>query len=689
MINLSFILYLWILATTSLLAKDVKRSVLALWDSHELTSSGSMRYTNTKIHMHAELILNHLGLKLDYIDLAKGIPKNLHSSKFMNKYDYIITWFSDDSILEPVKYIKWLERQHQSGKKILLLGQLGFLEDNKKKEVEIKLINSFLNKIGFKITGSTLGESNRFSPVFHRERKDSEFERDFRNEMGFVLDLMITDNKRIKKWTSARSDILKREIPVAFSFKNGAFASSGYEIFMNPNTFSTQWRINPYEFFTEAFGIKPFPVPDTTTRCGKRIFYSHIDGDGFINVSGIDKKSLSAKIIKDEIIDVYKVGIGVSVIVAEISPKFKGNAEAMNLAKSIFQLENVEAASHTYTHPLSWSQNPTEIEQDTYLGAGNRRKGPIVAYPVFGNKLDYKKETLDSLNFINKELTQENKKTKTLYWSGSCIPPLAAIELLEKKGYLHLNGGDSRFDSAFPSLGKVAPIYRKVGRYTQVYASTTNENLFTNLWSENYGGFSKALETFQNTEAPNRVKPINIYYHFYSGEKLSSLKALKKLYDWSVKQNINPVYPSEFIKIARDFEKVEIEEIKEDNFRIKNLHNLKTLRMKFKYKYPDLKKSENILGYKLVNKDIYFHIGKESRATLVLSSEKPVQPYVEECNGNIESISINKENKTVHTIFKKPNFLKEGGVIKNLNGFTKVSTGSNEYNSSSFGEVRF
>jgi hypothetical protein len=38
------------------------------------------------------------------------------------------------------------------------------------------------------------------------------------------------------------------------------------------------------------------------------------------------------------------------------------------------------------------------------------------------------------------------------------------------------------------------------------------------------------------TEKPYRIKPINIYYHFYSGSKLAAFNALKEVYDWAIKQ---------------------------------------------------------------------------------------------------------------------------------------------------------
>ena len=49
-----------------------------------------------------------------------------------------------------------------------------------------------------------------------------------------------------------------------------------------------QWYINPFELFREAFQTDALPKPDTTTLSGRRIYYSHVDGDGWRNVTQIE-----------------------------------------------------------------------------------------------------------------------------------------------------------------------------------------------------------------------------------------------------------------------------------------------------------------------------------------------------------------------------------------------------------------
>ncbi|MFO1435125.1 MAG: hypothetical protein U1F34_01650 [Gammaproteobacteria bacterium] len=58
------------------------------------------------------------------------------------------------------------------------------------------------------------------------------------------------------------------------------------------------------------------------------------------------------------------------------------------------------------------------------------------------------------------------------------------------------------------------------------------------------------------TERPRRLKPINIYYHTYSASKPAALAALHKVYQYALKQNVLPIYASEFIRKAQNFNNI-------------------------------------------------------------------------------------------------------------------------------------
>ena len=113
---------------------------------------------------------------------------------------------------------------------------------------------------------------------------------------------------------------------------------------------------------------------------------------------------------------------------------------------------------------------------------------------------------------------------KLYLWSGNTTPFEGAIRATRAAGVRNLNGGDSRFDQDYPSVIYVPPIGREIGAERQIYAVNSNENTYTNDWTGPYFGFFMLQQTLDNTEKPRRLKPFNLYYHMYSGEKPAALR---------------------------------------------------------------------------------------------------------------------------------------------------------------------
>src|SRR2546427_737140 len=103
-----------------------------------------------------------------------------------------------------------------------------------------------------------------------------------------------------------------------------------------------------------------------------------------------------------------------------------------------------------------------------------------------------------------------------------------------------MNGGDTAITRSNPSLTEVRSWGLRKGGHLQIYAPVTNENIYTNLWHGPFYGFERVIETFEMTEAPRRLKAVDIYYHSYSASKQASIKALHRIYQWALAQRLNP-----------------------------------------------------------------------------------------------------------------------------------------------------
>ena len=129
------------------------------------------------------------------------------------------------------------------------------------------------------------------------------------------------------------------------------------------------------------------------------------------------------------------------------------------------------------------------------------------------------------------------------------MPWELAVHLTRVAGVQNINGGDTRFDPEFPSYASVAPIGRQVGKERQIYVSTSNENTYTDSWTQNYSAFRYLRKTLDNSETPLRLKPFTIYYHMYSGERDASLRSLLSNFDYARHTGYHTDYRLQFLRI--------------------------------------------------------------------------------------------------------------------------------------------
>jgi polysaccharide biosynthesis protein PelA len=642
-----FLIFSW----PSLKAEVFKNKVLAFWDSTEFSRED---YTLSPTHQYIELIFNHYGLHLEYVDINKVDINKLSKKKNLLKYHGIISWFEDDDFKGNAKdYVKLLIKANRLNLKVLLMGELGFLENKKSQKEGLLLAKQLLDQLKLKYVDQYIDNPLLLTIAKMKSPFLVEFERPLSKEVGKIRGI-ISKSKKNKTWLSIQVKEEARPFQAIVLGDWGGLVQNSYGVFRHPITFRAEWRVNPFELVKKSFSLEERPFPDYTTLCGRRILFIHIDGDGFINISNVDRTSLSGKVILDEIIDEYSLPSSVSIVASEIHPDYEGHPRAVQVAKKIFSLDNVELASHTWTHPLSWELNPSEEERKTYLDDKKKRKkhkGPIVAYPFKGYGLEYEKEIKESIDYINSELAPKDKKAKMIFWTGSCHPPIEALEVMGENNYLNINGGDSRFDNVYNSYSNLSSLYRKVGPYIQTYTANSNENLYTNLWTGPFSGFEKVITTFKKTNSPIRIKPLNVYYHFYSGEKLSSVKALRNVYDYVSKEKTNPIYTSKYIQMIQKSSDVKIERVKKNFYKIKS-DSLKTLRWEKSNLYPDYKKSKNVIGHKLINNQMYIHLGPLRNTSLVLTKRKPTLGYIDSCNGQISKFEKRKKSWTIEGRFE-------------------------------------
>ena len=255
-----------------------------------------------------------------------------------------------------------------------------------------------------------------------------------------------------------------------------------------------------------------------------------------------------------------------------------------------------------------------------------------------------------SLEFINKYLAPPGKKAKELLWSGDCDPPAPVVKRTYDLGVYNVNGGDTTISDTFPYLCRVSPMGVDKGGYFQIYAPFQNENVYTEEWKIK-DGYLRVISGFKLTDKPRRLKPISIYYHFYSGAYPISLNALKAVYEWALSQEVNPMFLSEFAQRVLEFRGAAI--AYSNNPKDKAIYfcssgNLRTVRVDSNLK-PDVDSSYGVVGYRKINSSYYVALSPDRCHRLILLPIDESKFNLISSNGQVSSFQKEK-NKYILTL---------------------------------------
>lgn len=573
----------------------IPRKVLLLYDSR-LEPDPAL----SSIHRLIQMPLEWLGLVPEVYDISKGIPEKGYIG---DTYRGMVVWIPELKVSIP--FCKWIKRNIKEGLKVFFLDSFGFpvrkdllrplqidVVPNKCKPLEeIKIIKK-ADILGFNA-----------EPLIEHT--------DYLLYPRNGIPLIVAENQKGQRFA-----------PLAIT------PWGGYSIPDSCLIISAKediWTVDPMKLFRLVF-TPLFPAPDITTENGRRLLTAHIDGDAFFGDTDFDPSKTTGEVIKNDIIMRYKIPHTVSIIEAEVAPWGlypKKSKRLEKIAKSIFALSNVEAASHTFSHPFFWKKiNARKAKEEGY---GHN-------LPVKGYRFNIKREISGSVKYINKALMPKGKKVKVFLWSGDCLPPKEALKITYKIGIYNVNGGDTNITNQSPFISHISPMGINLGEYFQVYAPIINENVYTNLWHGPYYGYINVISTFRLTDKPRRVKPISIYYHFYSGQKLASLRALKKVYNWALSQEVNPVYISEYAQKVLEFRSTAIAR-DGDLWIVRNGGALRTVRVD-KPLFPVLSKSKGVVGYKKINDSLYIHLDGSGDYRIYLG-KKEKEFYLYDTNSRV------------------------------------------------------
>lgn len=598
------------------------RTILGLYDGGE-GAGGDLYFTN--LQRYVVMPLNYLGYTVEMHDLREPLPTGV----LAGRYAGAVIWPYSTSSGEKQGLKQWVLNCVEQGLPLVFLERFGIALDSDLHSalglttepfthlappVKVAAIDDM---VGFE--QQPLPRIDAYLPV--------------RTKTGRVLLQLATAN-------GVTSDA------VAIT-PWGGYVSGPYVVTQLMES-QAAWVIDPFRFFSEALKLPLMPVPDTTTENGVRLLLTHVDGDGFASQAEWPGGKLAAEELQSHILERYRIPTSISLITSVLAPDGlypQKSARHEEIARNILALPWVEGASHSFSHPFRWKpdQEDTGFEAEIWH-----------ALNVPGYTFNLDSEIRGSTKYINERLMPPGKKARLFLWTGNCLPTEDAVRLTYENGLLNINGGSTIITNSNRTLTAVAPLGIRRGEWFQVFAPNQNENVYTNLWSRNFFGYRRIVETFSLTESPRRLKPVNIYYHFYSASKEASLAALRHAYDWAMSQRLHAIFTSEYIEKVLDFNRTVIAR-NGDEWLVRNGGSLRQLRIPAHAGFPRLEDDTNLAGYSDQGNSRYLHMGPGGEARVRLTAAQPSGVSLESAAARLTDFSRSSTNVRIaltgHTPF--------------------------------------
>lgn len=553
--------------------------------------------------------LNYLGYDIEYAQLGAQLPADVTP----DRYAGVVAWIGRDTAPNPNRWRAWLQQVMDAHVPVAFFSHLGFS------------VGGHGNALGLQ---SVQGTPRAPLKIVERDPM-----------IGFET-MPVPDPRDLPTIRIAPGegksllgiDAGGQRVDAVGIMPWGGFALNQYNVVSLDSIEQQRWAIQPMSFLREALRLPMLPAPSVTTENGRRLLMVHVDGDGFASHTEFPGPDYSGQALYDRIWTRYPIPTTLSVIEGEVGPDGlypKISPRLEQIARQMFALPYVEIGTHTYSHPFTWEN------VDAKTGAHADRGGTDAAFSlnIPGYTFNLDREIAGSIDYINRRLAPPGKRVEVLQWSGDCMPPALAVRRVYESGVFNLNGGDTTITKADASWLNIAPIGVDKGPNAyQVYAPNQDENVYTNDWQGPFYGFTQVLQTFAMTDRPLRFKPIDIYYHMYSGTKMASLRALDEIYQAVLAQPVLPVYTTDYIRKVLDWRTFAVARdgdgwLVRGNGEVRELHWGGS-------DVPRLDDASGVTGYHAGPDGTYIHFdGGSARFTPAAAGTRNALPYLAEANG--------------------------------------------------------
>jgi polysaccharide biosynthesis protein PelA len=603
------------------------RNILALYNGEE---EGAAR--DTRIHRYLELPLNHLGYLLRYHDLSRDLPPEPDA-----EVAAILSWFEGEISQEG--YAEWVgSRAEECGdsRARILIGHPGLT----KRGADDALFSD-LESSGVQTNGAAIRLGDRSEIIL----KDDllEMEADFVVQRG-VYDWIsahedATPLLRLRPHGAAETTV----VDLAVIGPRGGYLHDSATLEVDPTSGSTFWVVDPFRFLQAILDKGIHPIPDVTTRAGRRLYFSTVRSEGWLAQEPGrqlgQQPPLAAELLRDELIAPYPdLPVTLGVLSGDFDPSLAGvNAETgLEVARSLFSLPQVQPASTGASLILDWEffadydPNSEAERLDLYAQASSTgRKGLLNAavetlghafvpsgQSVFdrvpGAPRKYIRDPFDLTREIKAPLDQvasmgvaDGTRAMHLWVTGS-RPFREAIETARESGARSIGGGGGIWVDPTPSLSGLFPFTAPVDGDLQIYDALSGDDIYTDYRANQAIEFYKLAQTLRNSDQPRRLKPFHLSYTAQSATDFGARSAIRHFLDMARSEAVIPVTADLYASIVDGFVTAKIVEIDAQRWRIEDRGDLNTMRFDGAADlHLDLDSSLGILGARRLGEALY------------------------------------------------------------------------------------
>ncbi len=670
-------------------AAPVPRVLLAVYDGKEEPGPRT-----TEMHHSLELPLNHLGYVLRYHDIHEAMPP------LGPEVAGVVVWFNPGvSVENPEIWLDWLQTQVVEAKKrLLVFGGLGIGPKFRTSPGGMAKLNAVYHAIGIHDENIWVDIVYGAKPVA-KDRSMVEYERALDPQLSPYFVTTLAGSSARSYLTVSNPEEHRGKSELVVTGPQGGYVAYNYALYRllkegTKRVTLQQWLIDPFAFLRTALAMpQGIPVPDPTTYLGRRVGYMQMDGDGWNNYSARlehrNEKVLAAQAALEGLIHPYPdVPISVGVVGAEIETDCYGLRDSKKVARSIFVEPQVEAASHTFSHPQYWRY--------FMLEDAGREKALLPFYPpkpraqqslwdkirtwfardpwAKVEKPVLSAEQLEENKFLETyfnrlprsyacapfSLAQEitgnaalmqgllphGKKVTLLHWSGDTEPFAQALNAVRKADMLAIGGGTLRYDPDYASLSTLPPYGFSAEGETQIYAANGNENTLRTEDEERFTGLRYLPSVSKLTESPQRLLPLSVYFHAGDAGNPLAAQAVRENIEYFRQQPIIRLLPSDYVRLAQGFFATRLAEDGQGGWDVQG-EGTRTVRIdRASQKSVDFAQSQGVWGQRYYQGSLYVALAPQSEKRVVLHKKQNLElypaaemPYLIESSWNIKSLN--------------------------------------------------